>query len=125
MSDEILTRGQALMLLHDHLGEEVYVGLWTSGNGTDGMSAGAQCEVISLRGVLAHTVDPGVVANSPSVPDTTRETFGYLYTVGDKLIVLAPLPGTIHESGHGLNFELTDGLRLRIAWKAPDEEGGA
>ena len=65
------------------------------------------------------------LAGAPALPDETRETFGYLYTVGDRHIVLAPLPGTITEGGNGLNFELTEGLRLRIAWKAPDERGGA
>lgn len=119
MSDETITRGQAMMMLHDHLGEDVYVGLWTGGDGA------GQVEVLSMRGPLAHRQSADDLAGAPGLPDETRETFGYLYTVGDQHIVLAPLPGSITEGGNGLNFELADGLRLRIAWKAPEAHGGA
>jgi hypothetical protein len=124
MTVQTITRGQAMMMLHDHLGEDVYVGLWTGGDGTDVTLAG-QVEVLSMRGTLGHRQSPDDLAGAPALPDRTRETFGYLYTVGDRHIVLAPLPGTITEGGNGLNFELTEGLRLRIAWKAPDDRGGA
>lgn len=57
MTVQTITRGQAMMMLHDHLGEDVYVGLWTGGDGTDATPAG-QVEVLSMRGTFAHRQSP-------------------------------------------------------------------
>jgi hypothetical protein len=119
MSDDSLTREQALLLLHDHLGERIYFGLRVNVDATDDMPGGSH-PVIELHGELTHPVEGGVELAEASVPDTTREIFGYVYKVGEQPVCLPPLPGTIAYHGHGLDFELTDGLTLRVAWQTGD-----
>jgi hypothetical protein len=51
-------------------------------DGTDAMPAG-QCEVLTMRGTLGHVQDPAGFVGAPVLPAATRETFGYLYTVGE------------------------------------------
>ena len=104
-----LTREQALRRFHDHLGEEVYVGLEV------GMS-----EVIGLQGKLRH---PFTEIPDASVPDEVRDRFGSVYTVGEQEVTLPSLPVTITESGNGLDIELTAGIMLKITWT--DRERGA
>lgn len=117
MSDGNLTREQALLMLNDHIGEQVYCGLRVSIDATDDMPAGSH-GVIELHGLLAHTVGPQT--EGPLPDDTTREIFGYLYKVDEQPVSLPPLPGTISYNGNGLDFALADGLTLRIAWTAPE-----
>ena len=52
-----------------------------------------------------------------------RERIGYVIGVGEQYIQLPPLPGAIKERGDGIDFDLTEGLTLRMAW--PAEEGEA
>lgn len=40
--------------------------------------------------------------------------------MGEQPFSLPELPGTIRESNNGLDFDLTDGLTLRIAWADPE-----
>lgn len=119
MGDQTLTREQALLLLHDHLGEPGYVGLWAEVPATDDAPPGA-IGVLEAHGVLAHALD---VADTADMPAAQRDVFGTLYKVGDQPFTLPALPGTITERDHGLDFALTEGLTLRVAWQAPGERG--
>ena len=51
---------------------------------------------------------------------------GYVYGVGEHGISLPPLPGTIQEDADGpnfwLDFLLTEGLTLRIAWREDESD---
>jgi hypothetical protein len=107
-----LTREEALMLLHDHWEDECYLALWAeapSGQGTLG--------VIELRGPLTNTLG---IRGAASRPDETRDIMGTLYMIGGHPFMLPALPGTIRERDNGLDFELTDGLKLRIGWTTPE-----
>jgi hypothetical protein len=55
------------------------------------------------------------------IPADTRDIFGSTYTIGDRSLLLPELPGTITETSDGIEFQLTDGLVLRIAWAANPE----
>jgi len=112
MSDKTLTHEQARLRLHDHLGENVYAGLQVRGE--SGMS-----EVFSLHGTLGHPL--GERPATP-IPAETRDIFGSAYTIGDRSLLLPELPGTITETSDGIEFQLTDGLVLRIAWAANPED---
>jgi hypothetical protein len=111
--NDTLTREQALLMLHDHLGEHVRFGLHVPGTDDEPMSR----EVIGIHGELRH---PFMLQVDVPLPDLVRETFGSVYTIGGQGICLPPLPGTISYSNHGLDFALTDGLALRIAWRDHD-----
>ncbi len=112
MTDSTITYEQARLRLHDHLGENVYAGLQVRGE--SGMS-----EVFSLHGRLSHPLGerPG-----ESISTGTRDIFGSAYVIGDQSLLLPSLPGTITEANDGIEFELTDGLVLRIAWAANPED---
>ncbi len=112
MSDEILTHEQARLRLHDHVGENVYAGL--QARGESGTS-----EVFSLHGRLSHPL--GERPGEP-IPADTRDVFGSVYVIGDQSLLLPSLPGTITEANDGIEFELTDGLVLRIAWAVNPED---
>jgi hypothetical protein len=109
---EPITREQALLRLHDHVGENIYAGLHVRRQ--HGLT-----EIFSLHGRLRHPLgeDP-----PKGLPHETRDTFGSLYVIGENALVLPELPGTITEADHGIEFELTDGLMLRMAWAADPED---
>jgi len=106
---DTLTHEQALRRLHDHLGEEVYVGLEVGGGG-------GGSEVIGLHGKLRHPYNEMPAAPGP---DDVRDRFASVYTVGGQDVTFPPLPGAITESANGLDFELTAGIVLRIGWNVP------
>jgi hypothetical protein len=112
MSDKTLTHEQARLRLHDHLGENVYAGLQVRGESR-------MSEVFSLHGTLGHPL--GERPATP-IPADTRDIFGSAYTIGDLSLMLPELPGTITETGDGIEFQLTDGLVLRIAWATNPED---
>jgi hypothetical protein len=112
MDDKTLTHEQARLRLHDHVGENVYAGL--QARGESGTS-----EVFSLHGRLRHPL--GERPGGP-IPTETRDVFGSAYVIGDQSLMLPSLPGTITEANEGVEFELTDGLVLRIAWAANPED---
>jgi hypothetical protein len=103
---DTLTREQALRRVHDHLGEEVDVGL-------EVRSGGGGSELIGLHGKLRHPYED--MSDAP-VPEDVRDRFGSAYTVGGQDVRLESLPGTITESANGLEFELAAGIVLRIGW---------
>ena len=43
------------------------------------------------------------------------ESFGWVYTVGEQMVSLPPMPGTVTYLKDGIDFALTDWLTLRIA----------
>ena len=107
---EPLTHEQALRRLHDHLGEEVDVGL-------EVRSGGGGSEVIGLHGKLRH---PYSEMSDAPVPDDVRDRWDSFYTVGGQEVRLSPLSGTITETANGLDFELTAEIVLRIGWNAAE-----
>lgn len=112
LSDKTLTHQEARLRLHDHLGENIYAGLQARGeSGT--------VEIFSLHGRLGHPHGERP-ATSP-IPAETRDIFGSTYTIGGRALLLPELPGTITEIGDGIEFELTEGLVLRIVWAANPE----
>jgi hypothetical protein len=112
MSDNTLTHEQARLRLHDHLGENVHAGLQVRGESR-------MSEVFSLHRTLGHPL--GERPATP-IPADTRDVFGSAYTIGDRSLLLPELPGTITETSDGIEFQLTDGLVLRIAWAANPED---
>ncbi len=121
MSDETITYEEARLRLHDHIGEHIYFGLWSAGEVS-------QTEIISLHGTLTHPVEASADLADANLPAETRDTFGATYTVepdaaaraagtGRGFLNLPPLPGTITETDNGLNFDIAEGVRLRIAWR--------
>ncbi len=112
MSEEMLSREQALLMLNDHLGEEVYCGLRADLAATDERSAHS-CGIFEVRGKLGHLVSPH---NASPQSGIDLETFGWVYTVGEQMVSLPPMPGTVTYLKDGIDFALTDWLTLRIAW---------
>jgi hypothetical protein len=113
LDSDTLTRDQALALVNDHIGEPVYVGLRMVG------SEGGSYKVFVFQGDLQHQPLSGIGSTHP-LAATLRENFA-VYMVGDHFLGLPPLPGTIRENENGLDFELTDGLILRVQWQASGE----
>jgi len=113
VGERMLTREEALMLLHDHWEEECYLALWALVPDELGGAVG----VIEFHGLLTNPLGPEDAAD---LPGETRDIMGALYMIGGHPFTLPALPGAIWERDHGLDFELTDGLTLRIGWARPD-----
>lgn len=67
-------------------------------------------EVFSLHGTLGHPL-----GERPATPISaeTRDIFGSAYTIGDRSLLLPELPGTITETGDGIEFQLNRWARAK------------
>jgi hypothetical protein len=111
VAGETLSREEALARLEQHIGERCQFGLW-AGPPPVRVEGGIEVpgeEVLWVDGKL------DVIHRSPEADASP------LYCIGGLSFsfLLPPLPGTISERDHGLDFELTDGLTLRLAWPGP------
>ena len=116
MGDQTLTREQALLVLHDHFGEQCMFALYAEVPD----AAGGVVEVLEFHGELRHALGAEDAADASA---DVRDAMGTLYAIGGQTFTLPALPGTITQSGDGLSFLLADGLVLRVAWQAPGEQG--
>jgi hypothetical protein len=112
VSSTIITRDEALVMLEEHVGQKCEFGLW-AGPPPVRVGGGIQVpgqEIMWVNGKL------GVIQRWPE-PGTSP-----LYCIGSASFTfrLPPLPGTISERDHGLDFELIDGVTLRVAWPGSD-----
>lgn len=110
VSDETLTHEQALALIDERIGEEVYVGfLYASDSETDGLQP-----VQHFQGKLENPLDP-------RPPRLDRE-HGF-YGIGVSSFGLPPLTGTVHLRDNGIDFRVADGAMIRVAWRGSSEVG--
>jgi hypothetical protein len=119
LSQKSLTRDEALLVLNDHLGQEVEVTL-------DSEIGDTTRSVMSATGVLRHwRDDPGAATQT-----WAREDLTGLYDVGDASFDVTHLdladldrpPGRAglltdgDEPPYGLAFDLGDGVALKVVW---------
>lgn len=110
VSDETLTHEQALALIDERIGEEVYVGfLYASDSETDGLQP-----VQHFQGKLENPLNP-------RPPRLDRE-HGF-YGIGVSSFGLPPLTGTVHLRDNGIDFRVADGAMIRVAWRGSSEVG--
>lgn len=92
--------------------------------------AGEQCQFGLWAGPAPVLVDDHIEVPSDAVlwvhgrlevmTAELKPGHGPLYSVGGFCFCLPPLPGTITERACGLDFALTEGLTLRVAWPGRD-----
>jgi hypothetical protein len=110
VADETLTHEQALTLIDEHIGEEVYVGfLYASDTETDGLQP-----VQHFQGKLENPMDPR--------PPRLDRGHGF-YGIGASSFGLSPMKGTVHLRDNGIDFRVADGAMIRIAWRGSSEVG--
>jgi hypothetical protein len=111
MAEDALTHERALMMLNDHLEQEVSV--WLSMD-----SPGGPFKIVPpMIGVLGKTalgesdgdLDPETITRA-------KQTVDPMYTVGGRSLILPPLPGVVRPYEMGLEWVLAEGLTLRINW---------
>ncbi len=108
---ETLTYAEALSKIEEHLGQRCQFGLWA------GAAPVLVDGVIEVRGEEVMWMQGELVRETPPLDGNSSR-----FSIGGRLgssFFLPPLPGVIKERDHGLDFELTDGLTLRIAWPGP------
>jgi hypothetical protein len=106
---EARTHEQACAMIDAHIGEPVGLDLRVTSDAGRELPIGS-FTVVGFSGPL--TRHGAIPIGEPEVP---------IYGVGNEHSFCLPqLPGTIRENMNGLDFELTDGLTLRIAFHDPD-----
>lgn len=108
---ERLSYADALSKLEEHVGERCQFGLWAGDPPVliDGVIEVRAQEVMWYSGEL--------VRRTPPLDGTSS-----MFSIGGRMgpsFFLPPLPGVINERESGLDFELADGLTLRVAWPGP------
>jgi hypothetical protein len=99
-----VTRGQALMLLNDHLGQLVGVDLWVN------VGEYSRC-VLMMQGVLSH--DPDL---DPLSSPEDRDVVSGCYGVDDHELRLDELE-PLHRDGNDLWWYLSDDVSLCVRLK--------
>jgi hypothetical protein len=108
-----LTHDEALLMLNDHVGEEISVWLTMQGEG------GPWNVLPPFTGELGKLVlgsSGGVEAPTHAAVARAQSTIGPMYAVGGQPLTLPPLPGVIRRYEMGLEWKLAEGLTLRINW---------
>jgi hypothetical protein len=111
MADGALTHEQALFMLNDHVGEDVFVSLRMST--PDGG--------IAIFPPLQGRLDKRVLGESegdvtPEAITQAKAIIAPMYVVGERHLGLPPLPGAVRRYEMGLEWVLAEGLTLRINW---------
>lgn len=114
MADGTITHAEALDLIEEHIGEEVYVGF---------LVASADDQVDDLQPVQ-HVV--GELAN-PLEPRPSRlePEIGF-YDIGKgghHSFGLAPMAGTVQLRDNGIDFRPSETVLIRVAWRGSSEVG--
>lgn len=103
MSDDTLDHEEALRRIDEQLGERVYFGVIVRRTDT------------AYRGGIVETSAP-LDTSLMERPPRLGQGVGF-YSFGSLDVCLPPMPGVIREHDHGLNFELADGVVIRVAWR--------
>jgi hypothetical protein len=115
MAEDAITHKQAMTLLREQLGKQVFVNL------TALDTNGSPVSVMRLQGTLARRrmvggdeppADPGARAAVAAFSAALGEGF----TVDGSGLMLPPLPRIVRECQMGLEWVLAEGLTLRINW---------
>lgn len=112
MAERKVSHAQALDLIEEHLGEQVYFGfLVASGDGE-----GQLVPIEHRRGALINPLEPD--------PPRLEPDQG-LYSIGtaDNAYHLPPLSGTVHLRDNGIDFRVAETALIRIAWRGSTEVG--
>ncbi|HUA11689.1 MAG TPA: hypothetical protein VMA83_06765 [Solirubrobacteraceae bacterium] len=97
-----LALDEAHALLREHVGPHCEIGLWVE----DAVEPEHPNAIFWVRSEMELLVeDPPVL--------------GPIFRVGSNSFSFPPMPGAIYERNDGLDFMLTPGLILRVAWGPP------
>jgi len=115
MADGSITHAQALDLIEEHIGEEVYVGfLFAPPDGPQGNFLGVEEAV----GVLTNPWDD---ARPPRLePDVG---FYELGAGSGRSFYFSPMAGTVCLRDNGIDFRPSDSALIRVAWHGSSEVG--
>ena len=106
MDYELITRGRALLMLNDHLGETVRVSVTVEEEsiGHDILEFGGGLERIATEEHVAQMdVDE-------------RDFMASAYMIGAHSIHVGYVPGPVAIGPHGLEFQLAPGVVLSVHW---------
>lgn len=111
MAEDNLTHAQALDLIEEHLGEQVYVGFLVAR-----ADSGEIEPVDAVQGILKNLLDP--------CPPRLEPDIGF-YAIGSgaNSYHLPPLAGTVHLRDNGIDFRIADTAMIRVAWRGSSEVG--
>jgi hypothetical protein len=111
MAEERISHAQALDLIEEHLGEEVYVGFLVAR-----ADSGEIEPVDAVQGNLKNSLDPR--------PPRLEPDIGF-YAIGrvSNNYCFAPMAGTVHLRDNGIDFRIADTALIRVAWRGSSEVG--
>ncbi len=114
MADGAITHVEALDLIEEHIGEQVYMGFLVAGvdDQADDMKP-----VQHLVGELENPLEPR--------PPRLEPDFGY-YNIGKgsyRSFGFAPMSGTVQLRDNGIDFRPSETVLIRVAWRGSSEVG--
>jgi hypothetical protein len=112
LAEDEITHEQALDLIEEHLGEQVYFGFLVA----RGDDSGELVPIDHGIGVLTNPLDPRPPRLDPD---------GGFYAIGNACdsYHLPPLSGTVHLRDNGIDFRIADTAMIRVAWRGSSEVG--
>lgn len=111
LAEEKITHAQALDLIEEHLGENVYVGFHFSPANDP---AGKMGFVHAVVGELSNALEPRPPRLDPEV--------GY-YQIGTDAYGFSPIAGAVYLRDNGIDFRAADTALIRVAWRGSSEVG--
>jgi hypothetical protein len=111
----VIKHDEALRLIDEHIGEKVYFAVLVGRNDQEGDDP---IPVVHVMGELAYALEPEV--RERGIAGDT------VYTVGGPMSPwyrLAPMTGSVHVRDNGIDFQLSDDVTIRLAWRGSSEVG--
>jgi hypothetical protein len=110
----VITHAEALRLIDEQIGEQVYVGFLVPRADPDDPEG--PLPFVHTIGSLGNWLAPRPPRLDPGV--------GY-YQLGDQALCFAPMAGAIHLRDNGIDFRVADTVSIRVAWRGSKEVGNA
>ncbi len=112
MAEGTITHVEALDLIEEHIGEDVYVGFLVA-------SADDSGEFVPVD----HRIGPLVNLMEPDPPRLEPDQGFYAIGRLSSSYHLPPLTGTVHLRDNGIDFRIADTALIRVAWRGSSEVG--
>lgn len=111
--DTVITHAEALRLIDEQVGKQVYVGFLVARADPDDPEG--PTPFVHRIGPLKNTLAPKPPRLEPDV--------GY-YELGSEAFCFPPMTGTIHLRDNGVDFRVADTASIRVAWQGSNEVAG-
>lgn len=110
--DAVITHTEALRLIDEQIGKDVYVGFLVARTEPDDPEG--PTPFVHRIGPLENQLAPKPPRLDPGV--------GF-YQLGSESFCFPPMTGTIHLRDNGVDFRVADTVSIRVAWRGSKEVG--